>query len=136
MPENIIHRIPHRPPMHWLDEAKILADGSIRARRTISSTHPFVVNGMLARSALIEMLAQTAACGAVSGKEAPPASRGMLMALRGVFFAGAAAVGEDVDLHVKMIRSFGNMFLCEAIAAAGGRLLVRGEFSFIRLPAD
>ncbi len=136
MSENIIHRIPHRPPMHWLDDAKILADGSICARRTISPAHPFVVKGMLARSALIEMLAQTAACGAVSGKEAEPASRGMLMVLREVFFAGAPAVGEGVDLHVKMIRSFGNMFLCEAIATVGERLLVRGEFSFVRLPAD
>ncbi len=134
MESDLVQGIPHRPPMRWLDDAALQADGTVAAHSTISAEHPFLNGGRLPRSALIEMMAQTAACAGVA-TAAGRGGRGMLIGLRDVAIAGAPAIGERVELQVKMIQRIGNMFLCEGSASVGGREIVHGQFSLIWLPA-
>jgi predicted hotdog family 3-hydroxylacyl-ACP dehydratase len=132
MTENLALQIPHRSPMHWLDGAQAGPNSSILAHRTISPDHPFVINGRLARAALIELMAQAAACSALpllQDRQSRP-EYGMLVALRDLRFLDSPKVGERLQIAVRMTRNLGNMFLCEIAANIGARQIAAGRFTF------
>ena len=94
-------KIPHEPPMHWLDTATLSPDQlTATATRTITPDHPFVENGRLPRSALVELMAQCAAAGS-SMKAAAQNKKvraGMLVAIRD--FRVTADVPASATLHL------------------------------------
>ncbi len=87
--------------MHWLDTATLSPDRlTATATRTITPDHPFVENGHLPRSALIELMAQCAAAG--SSMKAALQNKniraGMLVAIRD--FLVTADIPTNTTLHL------------------------------------
>lgn len=134
MAENLAGNIPHLGPMRWLNVAYAQPDGSIFGQQRIAADHPFLTNGRLPRSVIIEYIAQTAAAGSPRlNTTLATGSRisGMLIALRDVAFYGAASAGDTLDLRVEITHRLGTMFRCHGQAFCNGRLICEGIFSFV-----
>ena len=127
MAPNLAHNIPHRPPMHWLDHATREPDGTVVATRRLANDQPFMMDGLLPRTALLEIAAQAAACGAAGTL---PRS-GVLAALRDVLFFATPRTGQTIAIRVRVVRSMGTLFLCKIEATADGRPALTGHFSFV-----
>lgn len=135
MADLAIGNIPHRGPMRWLDSASARPDGWIVGRHVVAADHPFVVNGRLPRTALIELIAQTAAAGGGAFTDATrngASASGMLIGLRNVEFHGDVAVGDSLEFRVRVTQRVGDMFRCEGRAFCGAQLICGGIFSFVR----
>ncbi len=133
MPENLAGNIPHEGPMRWLDSAGAEHDASITAQHEIPADHPFLIQGRLPRSALIEYIAQTAAAGGlgpIAQNPMPHQISGMLVALRDVRFYGVVGAGDSLTLRVAVTHRIGNMFRCRGQAHCGKTLMCEGWFSF------
>jgi len=117
--------IPHQPPMLWIDP------GSSTSYR-VPGDHPFLRDGFLLRTAMIELLAQSAAC--QMAVEAAGRGRkireGRLAAIGGLTFHGDAAVGETLTLRIIPGAAFGKLSRVRATVHGGGRLLAEAEMTF------
>jgi 3-hydroxymyristoyl/3-hydroxydecanoyl-(acyl carrier protein) dehydratase len=133
MIENRAANIPHQGPMRWLDEATAQADGWILGTHRIRSDHPFVINGRMVRSAIIELVAQTAAAGSqtlTGGQRGGAAISGMLIALGDVRFYGDVFPGDSLALRVRVMQQLGSMFRCQGRVLVQSSLICEGTFSF------
>ena len=134
MAENLAGNIPHFGPMRWLNVAYAQPDGAIIGQQRIAADHPFIMNGRLPRSVIIEYIAQTAAAGSPTLNTALATGQcisGMLIALRDVTFYGAASAGDNLDLLVGITHRLGTMFRCHGQAFCNSRLICEGIFSFV-----
>jgi len=132
--ENLAGNIPHFGPMRWLNVAYAEPDGTIIGQQRIAANHPFLMNGRLPRSVIIEYIAQTAAAGSSSLNTARATGQcisGMLIALRDVVYYGAASAGDTLNLRVGITHRVGTMFRCHGQAFCNGRLICEGIFSFV-----
>lgn len=130
MAQNLAHNIPHRPPMHWLDEATREPNATVVATRILAADQPFMMNGLLPRSALLEIAAQAAACGVAPGPAGTLPRTGVLAAMRDVHFFATPRSGQTILIRVRVVRSMGALFLCTIDATADGRPVLVGTFSF------
>ncbi len=130
MTQNLADNIPHRPPMHWLDDAVREPDGTILAMRTLAADQPFMMNGRLPRSALLEIAAQAAACGVPPGQAGTQPRFGVLASLRDVHFFATPRSSQTIAIRVRVIRSMGTLFMCTVAATADGIPVLGGTFSF------
>ena len=142
MKSDLSQNIPHRGPMHWLDLATEQGSGDIVAMRLIYAGHPFISEGKLPRSALLEMVGQAAACGVPDRQSAdispdifPIAQprQGVMTGLRDVQFFDTPSIGQTVVIHVRTVKSFGKMFLCQAEVNVANRQILSGSFTFALL---
>ncbi len=129
-PIDLIARIPHRPPMLLLDHAILDPDGRVIARRHITRDHPFVHDGFLLPLALIEMLSQTAACGAAAQLGDRTIHRGMLVSVRDLVFHRPAAIGDTLTLCGRQERSVGALSLWHLHATIDAGLVAEGRMAF------
>ncbi len=130
MGQNLTDNIPHRPPMHWLDNATRETDGTVVAIRKLSDDQPFMMDGLLPRTALLEIAAQAAACAAARGQTGAPPQPGVLAALRNVHFFSTPRSGQTIAIRVRVVRSLGTLFLCTIEATTDGRPVLTGDFYF------
>lgn len=133
MAENLAGNIPHGGRMRWLRSACVQPDGWIIGHHPIAADHPFLRNKILPRSALIEIIAQTAAAGShtiTSGQVAGPMISGMLIGLGDIRFYRDVRAGDKLELRVRVTQRMGSMFRCEGQAFGGSGLICEGGFSF------
>jgi predicted hotdog family 3-hydroxylacyl-ACP dehydratase len=125
-------KLPHAGKMHWLDRAELAADGTIRAWRTIGEGHPFTVDGVLLSSALIELIAQAAAAGAIEKASFSDRRlrRGVLAAIAEAQVFGAVAVGDTVLVSGAEDRSFAGFISGTFEARIGDALVARARMTF------
>lgn len=133
MAENLAGNIPHGGQMRWLQFASAQPDGWVIGHHSIAEDHPFLRNKILPRSALIEIIAQTAAAGShsiASGIVAGPTISGMLIGLSNVRFYQDVRAGDKLELRVRVTHRMGSMFRCVGQAFEGSDLICEGGFSF------
>jgi predicted hotdog family 3-hydroxylacyl-ACP dehydratase len=126
-------QLPHAPPMHWIDEATLSNDGlTATAHRTLQPDHPFISDGQLLPSALIELMAQTAAAGSVIKHQAPGKKirHGALVAIRDARFVGSAPVGATVILTAMHERAIGPLTSARLEARIGDTLIASARMTF------
>ena len=134
--ENLAHFIPHRPPMHWLDQAWLQEDGSIGARWTVPDDNP-VVNTLLQGhvlppSALLEILAQTAACkaGLAACQDHARVPAGRLVAIEYLSFQAPIQVGDTLELRISVLRQWQTLLKCQLSATVRGEVAAQGVATF------
>ena len=122
--------------MHWLNQAWLHEDGSIRARWTVPDDNP-VLNSLLHQrllppSVLIEILAQTAACGAglAAHKTAAPGPSGRLVAIEHLSFQSPVQVGDALELQMNVVRQWQNLLKCRLSATVRGDIAALGVATF------
>lgn len=101
-------QLPHAGAMHWLDGADVSPGGKIRAWRIIHPDHPFTHNNELLPSALIELMAQAAAAGALkkAAKTGKKLCRGVLAAIHETHIVAAVRIGDTVTITGHEERNF------------------------------
>ena len=125
--------IPHEPPMHWLDSASLSDDGlAATASATITPEHPFLRDGQLLRSALIELMAQGAAAGSAlkAARQNKKVRTGMLVALSDCRITAGAPVGATVHLTAVHERSFGPLSMARLEARINNQLIASARMTF------
>jgi predicted hotdog family 3-hydroxylacyl-ACP dehydratase len=118
--------------MHWLDGAELSADETIRAWRTITNEHPFTDNGHFLPAALIELMAQAAAAGAIQKATAAGRTlrRGVLAAIHDVRITGPVHVGDTVIITGREEKSFAGFVSGTLEARVGQTLVAQGRMTF------
>ena len=134
--ENLAQFIPHKPPMHWLDQAWLEEDGSIGARWTIPDDN-LVINTLLQANvlppaAVLEVLAQAAACQAgLSASQAhTPVPGGRLVAIEHLSFGAPIRVGDTLELRISVMRQWQNLLKCRLLARVRGEVAAMGVATF------
>lgn len=129
--------IPHEPPMHWLDAASVSEDElHATAVCTIADAHPFVRDGHLLPSALVELMAQAAAAGSAikAQRQGRAIRRGVLVSIRDLRFAGIGATGVPVGvtIHLEAIheRTLGPLSMGSLEARVEGVVIASGRMTF------
>jgi predicted hotdog family 3-hydroxylacyl-ACP dehydratase len=125
--------LPHAPPMHWLDHASLSSDTlTAFASRLITPDHPFLIDGQLLPTALIELMAQCAAAGTAIKVRSDPRRirKGVLAAIRNFQILQPASVGSTVFLTAFHQRSFGPLSLVHAQAAVNDTLIATAQLTF------
>ena len=126
-------QIPHEPPMHWLDAATLSDDGlTATASRSIHSDHPFTRDGQLLRSALIELMAQTAAAGSSmnASRQKKKVRKGVLAAIRDFHVTAAAPVGSAIHLTATHEKSLGSLSMARLEARINDQLIASARMTF------
>jgi hypothetical protein len=129
--DDLAPHIPHRGLMHWLDHARMEGDVVVATRR-ITAGHPFVRQGFLLRSALLEMVSQAAACEAVASARAAgrAVQGGMLVGIRDFRISGCPRTGQTIELRSRRERTMGPLVLCAVEARIDGALIATGRMTF------
>jgi predicted hotdog family 3-hydroxylacyl-ACP dehydratase len=124
--------LPHAPPMHWLDDAQQLSDGRSVATRSITADHPFVHDGHLLPSALIELMAQAAATASIAAatNQNRKIRRGVLASIRDLQIIAPIPVGSTVTLFAAPEKTFGNLTLAALEAWIGKQLIATARMTF------
>jgi predicted hotdog family 3-hydroxylacyl-ACP dehydratase len=126
-------QIPHAGPMHWLDTAALSDDGlTATASRTIHADQPFTRNDYLLRSALIELMAQTAAAGSSmkASRQNKKVHKGVLATIRDFHVTAAPPVGSTVHLTATHEKSLGPLSLAYLEARIDDQLIASARMTF------
>jgi predicted hotdog family 3-hydroxylacyl-ACP dehydratase len=118
--------------MHWLDAAT-LSGRTTTATRHIPPDHPFVENHELLPSALIELLAQTAAAGAILRAQRAHSAlptRGLLAAIRDLRVHAPVPVNSTLTLTAALLLTRGPLSQCHTRAHIGDRLVAEAMMTF------
>lgn len=105
-------RLPHRNPFLFLDRITLLEPG-VRAEGVALLTHSSFFSPVL----LVEMLAQLAGVAAVRQE----GERGALAAVDRAELCGPVQPGDCLMGTVRIVKSFGRLFLCEGEVTVGKR---------------
>lgn len=98
--------LPHTGRMRWIRDAA-LSPGGATARVTIAHDHPFVRNGCLLPSALIEVMAQAAASALHAPGLQQRVTHGYLVALREFAVMAPVPAGSSLEVTARHERTFG-----------------------------
>lgn len=130
--------LPHAPPMHWLDSATLSSEGrTTTATRRITPAHLFVEAGHLLPSALIELLAQTAAAGAIlraAHTRTPAPVRGVLAAIHHFHVHTAVPAPSTLTLTATLQLTRGPLTRCDLAAHLDETLIAEAEMTFHLTP--
>ena len=119
--------------MHWLDGATISADGtSMIAWRLITPNQPFIDRGRFLPAALIELMAQAAAAGAIVKAQAAGKRlrTGLLAAATLVQVLGDAHVGQTITVRGREECHFAGFVKGHLEASVADRLIARADLTF------
>jgi predicted hotdog family 3-hydroxylacyl-ACP dehydratase len=119
--------------MHWLDYATLSPDGlTATASLALLSDHPFLIDGHLLPSALIELMAQAAAAGAVLKNQAlgKTIRLGTLVAIRDARFLSPAPVGTTITLTALQEKQWGPLTSAHLEARIDARLICSARMTF------
>ncbi|MFA6293500.1 MAG: hypothetical protein WC637_17070, partial [Victivallales bacterium] len=119
--------IPHRPPVSMIDRIVKIDDNAGDCESLVSPDNIFLdENGILSRSALIEIASQSAA--AINsflndGRVSP----GMLVGARSFRFLSDARSGDLLVIRISKIAEFDPCHIIIASISVAGRLICEGE---------
>lgn len=119
--------LPHRPPFIFVDKVlEIEPEKSARGEKTFATSDPmfaghFPGNPLVPGVILTEALAQMA--GLAAGREG---RRFLLSAIRSMKFPEAATPGERIDLMATKTGAMGGLWMFEARASVGERVVAEG----------
>jgi 3-hydroxymyristoyl/3-hydroxydecanoyl-(acyl carrier protein) dehydratase len=124
-------RLPHRPPMLWLDELIEADEVQGVAVGRIREDNPLrLADGRLDPLAAVELVGQAAA--AMAARDAGPdgvAAGGLLVGVRGCTFAARAALpGAALSVRVRRGKSWEELASWHGAVEIDGRLLAEGDF--------
>ena len=125
--------LPHRGAMRWVQGARVSADGNEAvALAEIGDDHPFVRDGFLLSTALIELLAQAAASGSAmrAGLSGKRVRQGVLAAIREFVVHGPVAAGATVEVRAVHEKTFGPLSQARLEARVGGALVAEARMTF------
>lgn len=130
--EELKNILPHREPMLLVDEAELTGENSCRGSYTVRGEEWFLQghfpgNPVVPGVVLCEILGQTAAAlmaGMAEG--ATPYFTG----LNNVKFKHPVRPGDTLETEVTLLKRKGPFFFAEGKGSVGGKLAVKGEFSF------
>jgi 3-hydroxyacyl-[acyl-carrier-protein] dehydratase len=124
--------LPHRPPMVMIDALLESTPEGALATKVFTGSDYAVDDNTVARSALIEGLAQTVA--AAFGKEAREAGQrpliGMLVGVTGFGFTRDVEAGEEVVFRATISRRLPPFYLAEGEVLCGGQVIAGGSMKF------
>lgn len=133
--EKLSDRVPHRPPMVWVNEVLWASDEEGECRvRLESDAHYFSETGLRA-SALVEWVAQAygyvQASRALAGGDSRRPSKAYLVGMRDIEIAPAARhvkPGEEISVIVRRVRELGPVSLIDGeVRRATGERLVKAS---------
>lgn len=130
--EELKNILPHREPMLLVDEAELTGEGSCRGSYTVRGDEWFLQghfpgNPVVPGVVLCEILGQTAAAlmaGTANGMT--PYFTG----LNNVKFKTPVRPGDKLETEVTLVKHKGPFYFAEGKGSVGGKLAVKGEFSF------
>jgi len=123
--------LPHHPPMVLLDRFCPVSAEEVRAEWRVPSGGPWVRNGSLARSALVEVAAQAIAAGAghAGSADGPRPVPGVLGALNSVRFRGSARPGDLLTAVARVGLRYERFLRVSFAVESGGSVLCEGEMT-------
>lgn len=127
--------LPHAGPMRWVHAASLSPDGAVTsARATVTPDHPFVRDGELLPSSLIEFMAQAAAAGSSlkANRSGRRIQRGVLVALRDFAVLRPIPVTAAVALEIiaRHEKSFGSLSQATVEVHTDGSLAASARMTF------
>ena len=98
--------LPHEGAMRWVREGAVSADGGTAAAvARIGPGHPCVRDGVLLPSAMIELMAQTAAAGVVLGRNGSRrVKQGVLAAIREFEVLEVVRIEGETVMEIRAVR--------------------------------
>jgi 3-hydroxymyristoyl/3-hydroxydecanoyl-(acyl carrier protein) dehydratase len=126
-PLALLGRLPHRPPMLWLDSLVKADDAEGTAVGVVGADNPFLLpDGRLDPLAAVELVAQAAA--ALAANRDGAAIRGFLVGVRAFDFENFAAYpGAAVQVRVRRGKSFEQLASHHGVVEIDGRPFAAGE---------
>ena len=127
MQDDILSRLPHRPPFVMIDSIRTEA-GKAYARFLIKEDNVLVENGFFSESGLVENMAQAAGAGLPQqGTEGAP-SLGFIGALKDLKVEQLPAAGEIIETEVSYVHQVMNAHIVQArVTSTAGELLASCE---------
>jgi predicted hotdog family 3-hydroxylacyl-ACP dehydratase len=125
--------LPHGEEMRWVRDAALVGDGrEAIARAKIEPGNPFVVDGVLLRAGVIELMAQGAAAGAAlrASQRGQRIARGVLVAIRELQISGDVPAGVDVMVGSVQGVTLGALTQGLIEVRVGERMVARGDMTF------
>ncbi len=115
--------LPHQIPFRLVSDITLVDDETVEAVFLASSGDALYRQGP-SEAAVVEAMAQAGGILCFRGSSTP----GFLSGIDDVNFAGPLAVGDRLDLRVRMVASFGRIFRFEGVAAREGVEIGRARF--------
>ncbi len=130
--EEIMQLLPHREPMLLVDEIVANEDGSVTGRYTVRGDEFFlrghfpgrpIVPGVI----LCEMAAQ---CSCLLVADELKGKTALYAGMNNVKFKNSVFPGDTVEFRCEALKSFGAFRFMKAEGYVGGKVVLKGEFSF------
>ncbi len=130
--EEIKELLPHREPMLLVDEVIRNEDGTVTGRYTVRGDEFFLRghfpdNPIVPGVILCEIAAQ---CSCLLVADKLKGKTALYAGMKNVKFKHPVRVGDIVEFTCTAIKSFGAFHFMKAEGYVGGRVALKGEFSF------
>ncbi|MCE9634222.1 MAG: hypothetical protein K8T90_00825 [Planctomycetes bacterium] len=129
--------LPHRPPMRFLDAVGRAGPAAMDATWTTPADGPWIDGGLVRRSALVELAAQTAAslAGLARWERGLPAAPGYLGGIDGFRISGDVVAGERLRCRVEIRFRMGGVVRSSCVVRRDdGTEVAAGELSLVSPP--
>ncbi len=130
--EKIKEILPHREPMLLVDEVVENGDGTVTGKYTVRGDEFFLQghfpdNPIVPGVILCEMAAQSS-CLLVADKVKGKTT--LYAGMNNVKFKNPVRVGDTVEFVCSQVKTFGVFYFMKAEGYVGGKVVLKGEFSF------
>lgn len=136
--EEIKGILPHREPMLLVDTAEVTGEGTARGTYQVRGDEFFLQghfpgNPVVPGVILCEIMAQTAA---VLLADTAKGMTPYFTSLDKVRFKDTVKPGDLLEIEVAIVKNKGPFYFAEGKASVGGKLKVKGEFSFALIKGE
>jgi len=133
--DDILQRLPHRPPFVMIDSIAPYEGGAV-ARFRIDAQNVLVCDGFFSESGLIENMAQAAGAGLPRDPVGDSPSLGYIGALKDVHIEKLPRAGETITTEVRYLNQVLSVHLAQAsVRDSNGLLLASCELKIFLQPS-